>query len=223
MTFLDFIFSSQNYFFSGCLALASFFIVIEIISALMGGVIDGFADNLLPESLVDFDPDPSAAADFTGLFQWMLLGRVPIIIWLVVFLMGLAMTGFMLQAIAYSAFGYLIYAWLAVPIAFVQNLCVVRLVVGWLAKILPKDESYSISELDFVGRKARIFLKPSTPDLPLFAKFTDQHGTEHRVSIELKEGQNILDGQEVVLHERLPTGNFHAVSVEEFNSTYLNN
>lgn len=221
MTFLDFVFAGQNYFFVICLGIALGLIVLEVISALMGGVIDSLADSLVPESLTDVDIDPATGGEFTGFFQWMLLGRVPIIIWLMVFLMGWGLTGLIMQAVLFSFTGWLLFAWLAIPVALVQNLFVVRGVVLLLSKILPKDETYVTSERDFIGQKAVIFLKPIAPDLPSLAKFKDLHGTEQQVAVEFKSDQNILEGQEVVLHEQLPNGNFQVISIEEFNSIYL--
>ena len=79
-----------------------------------------------------------------------------------------------------------------------------RICGGILGRIIPKDETESVSEESFVGRVAVITLGQAAPGKPAQARLSDQHGQAHYVMLEpdtdnavFEQGTQVL----IVSHE----------------------
>lgn len=69
-----------------------------------------------------------------------------------------------------------------------------------MAKYMPKDETYVISEKSLIGRVATIIAGNATPGHPVQAKLKDKYGQTHYILVEPDKADEILKkGGKVVL------------------------
>lgn len=227
----DFALAPENLPFSVALAVMLGIAVLEGVTALFGAALSGLIDALLPDSLsaaeidVDFDLDADADLDIDAdmdadvgvdgadglgaptalskLLGWLCVGRVPVLILFVAFLMIFGLVGLFLQSAVHSVSGFLLPGWVAaVPTFFVALPCV-RVIGRGLAYIIPKDETSAVSSATFVGRVATITLGTARRGEPAQAKLHDQHGQAHYVMVEPDIASESFDsGSEVILVSR---------------------
>ena len=96
----DLLIHPSNIVFSISLMLCLFIGVLEFILLLFGGS-SSFLEQFLPDSLTDVD-HADVGVDhpenlFTQLLEWLYLGKVPLLIWLIIFLIVYALTGLIIQ------------------------------------------------------------------------------------------------------------------------------
>ena len=117
-------------------------------------------------------------SDGTGLFNWLNAGGVPILVLLLISLGMFAISGFVIQGVA-QAVWKLIPAAPASFAAFIISLPAVRISSEFVARIVPKDETYAVDLSDFVGRTGEVTVGPLDQGLPGRLKVKDQHGNWH--------------------------------------------
>src|SRR4051794_31703365 len=114
---------------------------IELITTLIGASIS---------DLLGSDPglesDSHSALD--GVLLWINTGRLPLLILLMLALGAFAITGFLLQGIAHIA-GTTVPVAIAAVAAAAGSIPVIRTTSRGLARIIPRDETYAVSEADF--------------------------------------------------------------------------
>jgi hypothetical protein len=103
--------------------------------------------------------------DGTGLFNWLNAGGVPILVLLLISLGMFAISGFVIQGVAQTVWK-LIPAAPASFAAFVVSLPAVRISSEFVARIVPKDETYAVDLSDFVGRTGEVTVGPLDQGLP---------------------------------------------------------
>jgi hypothetical protein len=149
---------------------------------------------------MDLDTDFHTAGPFTRLLSWLRVGQVPVLILAIVFLTAFGLIGLFCQSTAIKLFGHLLPASLASIPALVVTLPVVRVSGGVLARVLPKDETESVSEESFVGRVAVITLGKAEVGRPAQSRLTDPHGQSHYLMVEPdQEGVRFEQGTEVLI------------------------
>jgi len=151
---------------------------IEGVALLFGSHASAWVDGLLP------DPWDAAHGPFDNWLGWLHVGRVPTLVLLVIFLASFAFTGFALNMVVHRVFGFWVTAWLAVPIAFITALPVVRILGAGLARLIPADESWAVTLDTLVGRVATIVSGRGRAGFPAQAKVTNQHGQVLYVMVE---------------------------------------
>ncbi|MEW4449503.1 OB-fold-containig protein [Qipengyuania sp. JC766] len=139
----------------------------------------------------------AAAASMLG------LGRVPITVWLAVFLFVFAALGVGIQGFATSLTGGPLDRWLAALFAAGAALPVTGVVVRPIGRILPKDETSAVTLDTLVGRRAEIVTGTARHASPARGRVIDAFGHPHHVMIEphAKDGQ-IVEGEQVLLVRR---------------------
>ena len=167
---------------------------------------------------VDLDMDGEGMPDvgmFDGLLTLLGIGRVPLTIWLALFLFLFAGIGLSIQELAQSLTGGPLYSWLAALIAGVAALPVTGIFARPLGRILPKDHTTAVSTESLVGRRATISIGVARAGSPARARVKDIHGQTHRVMVEPHEAASELhEGDEVLLVRR--EGNqFYATALAE--------
>ena len=167
---------------------------------------------------VDLDADGDGLPDagmFDGLLTLLGIGRVPLTIWLALFLFLFAGIGLSIQELATSLTGSPLYSWLAALIAGVAALPVTGIFARPLGRILPKDHTTAVSTESLVGRRATISIGVARAGSPARARVKDVHGQTHRVMVEPHEAASELyEGDEVLLVRR--EGNqFYATALAE--------
>jgi hypothetical protein len=199
------LFAPGNFPFAVALVLMVGIGILEMIGAVFGGGISSALEDLLP------DPSPDVAMDVDApdldgttleapglvsrLLGWLHVGRVPLLVLLVVFLLFFGIGGLLLQEIVDSLLGRMLPGWLAAPAVFAGVLPAVRATGGLLARVLPRDETTSVSTRTFIGRVAVVITGTAARGAPAQAKLHDQHGQVHYVLVEPD-----VDG------DRFPTG-----------------
>ena len=148
-----------------------------VLMVLLGVVqVIGIGD-LFGEAGLDADADADGgAAD--GMVSFLGLGRVPLMIWLVSFLLLFAALGVSIQAFAESLLGAPLDRWLAGVLAGIAAVPVNALVVRPIGAILPGDETTAVGLDSLVGRRATIVTGRAAAGYPARARAHDRHGQQ---------------------------------------------
>lgn len=234
---METLFASQNAPFSVALAIVVLIALMESIGLLLGVTVSGLVDSVLPDfdppdldvDVPDVDgPDLAAGASpaapnvdvpfpddggfFTRVLGWLSFGRVPALIWLVIFLTAFGLSGLALQGLVSTALGFYLPAWIAPLPALALTLPVTGFLGRGMARILPRDESQAVSRDQFVGRIATIIRGLAARGSPAEAKLTDRHGQTHYVLVEPDiETETFSAGDRVLLVSRGHGGTFRAI------------
>ncbi|MEM7410028.1 MAG: YqiJ family protein [Myxococcota bacterium] len=217
----DFLSAPGNQVFNIALLVMLGIAVLEGVATLLWGGVSQVIDAMLPEADldvdldldldvdVDLDADPSggpsglAAAEaglFTPILAWLQIGRVPILVLLVIFLTAFGLSGLLVQSFARELSGHALPALLASAPALAVALPSVRIFGGWVARIMPKEETSAVSRETFVGRVATIVIGTARQQTPAEARLRDEHGRTHYVMVEPDvPGEEFGQGDEVLL------------------------
>jgi hypothetical protein len=137
-----------------------------------------------------------------GLFLWINAGRLPLLILLILVLGVFSIEGFLLQGIAHTLGGTLPVA-IAVIAAGAGSLPVIRIASRTVARVIPRDESYAVSEADFVGKVGEVSVGPLDQGLPGRVRLKDVFGNWHTVAARASADSNPLPvGASVLLVDR---------------------
>ncbi|SMC76488.1 OB-fold-containig protein [Rhizobium sp. RU36D] len=113
-----------------------------------------------------------------GLMSWLNIGGVPLLVLLMLGLGLFAISGFVIQAVAASLWSPLPAAVAAIPAA-VLTVPTMRMSSRWVARIVPRDESYAVETTEFIGRSGEVTVGPLDQGLPGRVRLKDQHGNWH--------------------------------------------
>jgi uncharacterized protein (DUF58 family) len=142
------------------------------------------------------------------LLGWVNAGRVPALILLIAWLAAFAAAGFVIQTVAIGLWGALPALAASLP-AFMLALPATRFVTRAVSAIIPREETYAVSDDDLVGRVAEVTLGPLDQGPAGRVKVRDAHGNWHFLMAKAAEGQ-----------EPLPVG-AQALLVDRKGSTFL--
>lgn len=220
MTGIDFLLADQNWPFLAAMAMTLAIAALQVVSLALGLGLSQALDNLLPDFAADIDADldldvdldADLDTDFDGAgiagvepgligqaFGWLNVGRVPLLILLVSFLGLFTLIGYFGQLAAAAVIAPLP-AILAGPAAAAVALPATRIASRLLAHVVPKEETYVVSDEEFVGLVARITLGPVDRTTPGKAKLNDQFGNAHFVRLRAANPEDVLDvGDQVLL------------------------
>lgn len=159
---------------------------------------------------------PADAFDFHGPFDralgWLHVGRVPLVVLLVLFLAGFAITGFALNMVVRHLFGWWLTPWIAVPLAFVSTVSVVRTLGNFLARVIPREQSFAVTFDSLVGLVATVISGTARQGYPAQAKVVSQHGQTLYVMVEPDEaGATFSAGASVLLVRQLSGNRFSGI------------
>lgn len=200
----------SNLFFSVSLCVMLFLGVIECLLLILGSTSQGFLDQFVPDQLLEaHHPDLDLHADqslFVQLLDWLYLGRIPVLVWLIIFLTVYALFGFVVQAIFFNFTHTYFSSWIIAPACLFLCMPLVRLSAAFIAKILPQDETTAIHSDELIGRSAHIFLGEARQNYPAQAKVVDQFGQTHYILVEPELDEVFEQGQVVILTQRTKVG-----------------
>ncbi|MGB3797019.1 MAG: OB-fold-containig protein [Alteraurantiacibacter sp.] len=166
----------------------------------------GDVDVDLDVDAVDFDANTVEApsAGFGGALLTLLgLGRVPLMVWLMVFLLLFTVIGMGIQLFATDLVGAPLYAGLAALFAGAASLPATSVLVRPLGRLLPQDETSAVGLGSLVGRRGTITTGKAARGSPARTKVRDRHGHAHYVMLEPHEdASTIHEGDEVLLVRR---------------------
>ncbi len=202
MTTLDFIFHHNNILFSSAIVLMLFIAILEGALVAIGAGLSDVLDSIIPDFDADFEVDiqTDTGYSFSRFFGWIRLKEVPVLMLLIIFLTSFGIIGLSIQLFAYKLFGTLWLQYIIIIPTLVFSIFSVRFFGGIIAKILPKDESSSISKKDLIGHIATITLGKAIKGSPAEAKAKDLHGQTHYFMIEPEnENEIFLQGDKVLI------------------------
>lgn len=131
-------------------------------------------------------------------FDWLNFGRVPFAILVMLLLVTFGMVGIMLWQIL-PALPVWSFAFAAAPAA----VGVTKIMGGWIAHLLPQDESYAVNRDNLIGRRGVVTLGPLDDGPPGQIRVRDQHGELHNLrAAPADAGMAIEKGVEVVVIAR---------------------
>ena len=207
---------SSNLIFSVSLCLMLLLGILECLLLIIGSTSQGFLDQFIPDQLLEsHHPDVELNTEssvFVQFLDWLYLGRIPVLVWLIIFLTVYALFGFIVQAIFHHFTQSYFPIWIIAPASLFLCMPIVRTCASIIAKILPQDETTAIHSDELIGRKAQIILGQAKLNYPAQAKVVDQFGQTHYILVEPEIDVIFQQGQEVLLTQRTKIG-FQAITV----------
>ena len=165
---------------------------------------------------IDTDGDGAiGAGPVDGLLTLLGLGRVPLTVWLVVFLFLFAALGLGIQELGSSFTGNPLDAWLAGVLAGAAALPVTSIIARPLGRILPQDETSAVGIDTLVGRRASITEGIARTGSPARARVKDVHGQSHYVMVEPHESASEFHAGDEVLLVRREDNTFFGTALAE--------
>ncbi len=159
----------------------------------------------------EFDLHAESESPIAGLFFWVNAGRVPLLIFILLTLGIFSVEGFFLQAIAHSL-GMSVPPSIAALAAAAATIPSVRVVSRGISRVIPRDETYAVSDADFVGLVATVTIGPLDQGLPGKVRLKDVFGNWHSVAARASpDSQALPVGASVLLVDR-DTKSFIAIS-----------
>lgn len=153
---------------------------------------------------VDLDLD-------SGMFDWLGVGRVPLLVLLVAFLAAFGSVGLAGQQTALEWTGALLSPWIAIPAALVVALPLTAGLSRILARVIPQDETTAFEIDDLVGRAGIITVGRAASGSPARTRVVDPHGQAHHVLVEPNDpAESFAEGDTVLLVRREGIG-FRAI------------
>lgn len=186
----DQLLAPENVIFSAALLLM---LLIGVVQALgVVGDVDGDLDG--------HDGDAGAAE---ALLAWAGIGRVPLLMWLVVFLALFGTLGLGLQQLVTALTGGPLTGLLAAPVAAIAALPPTGGAARVIARIFPSIETSAIDRDELIGTRATITIGTATPGNPAPAKCIDRHGHPHQIMVEPDSAdQTFQTGETILLVKR---------------------
>jgi hypothetical protein len=138
--------------------------------------------------------------DMEGPLGWLHVGKVPMLVLLILFLLGFAISGYAIQIFCHALFGSYIPTLLAVVPATLIGFSNVHGLGGLLARIIPKDETTAVSEQTLIGRAGVIVTGTARQGFAAQVKVKDQFGNAHYLMVEPDvAGEEFEEGSEVLI------------------------
>ena len=191
---------SNNLPFSVAIALMLLLALVQLSG--LGDVIGGDAD---------VDVSTSAAID-AGLLSLVGIGRLPLLMWLMMFLTSFGMIGIGGQQLIAAFAGGTLNVWFATSAAALIALPLTAVLARPLARIMPRDETTAIHVSALVGHEAEIIIGRAAMNSPARARVVDCFGQTHYVMVEPDDaGQSFCEGERVLL-VRFENGLFRAIT-----------
>ena len=204
----------SNLFFSVSICLMVLLGIVEVLLLVAGATTQGFLDQFVPDQLFEAQhPDiglETGQGFFIQLLDWLYIGRIPVLVWLIIFLTTFGLFGLITQSIIFSMTESYFPIWIITPACLILCMPIVRLVSALIAKVLPKDETTAIQTDELIGLVAEIILGEAKLNYPAQAKVKDQHGLTHYIMVEPETDIIFTQGQNVILTQRTIIG-FQAI------------
>lgn len=199
---LEFLFLSENTAFLTALLIVLALGVIEGV-----GLLIGLSAMSVLDDLFNFDVDTDATVNMEGgataILGWLCLDKLPVLVWLVLFLTSFALSGLVFNFGTALVLGGFIAPFISIPLAIVSGSLITSRFGRVLAKVIPKNESSAIAQETFAGRLAKITVGTARVGQPAEAVFKDNYDQKHYVMVEpLKEEDSFVQGEEIVLLDK---------------------
>ena len=201
MLIIDMFLDPNNLPFTVALVVALSIGILELISLLLGGITDWF-DAIIPEKEI---------GDISGfsVTDYLCIGRIPFLMWLVVFLTSYGLCGLFFQSLLN------LNSLIAGIIILFVSVFPTRYISLILQRIIPKDETTALYSESFVGSVATIVVGEARKNFPAQAKFKDIHNqTQYVMVVPLLDDEIHVTGEQVILYELLESNTFTVIKKE---------
>lgn len=200
---IEFILADINIGFAVALCLVLALAILEGIGMLIGLSMVNLLDHMSPIDLdIDVDTDLPTGG-LTPLLGWLCLNRLPLLIWLVLFLTSFGITGYTLNYILLNNFTVNLSEFLTYGLSFILSLYATHHIGIPLSRLLPKNETSAISNNSFNGLVATITIGTAKQGSPAEASLTDSFNQKHYVLVTPdSDNEEFNQGQQVVLVEK---------------------
>jgi hypothetical protein len=150
---------------------------------------------------------------FATAFNWLNAGRVPLLVLIIAFLACFAAVGMVLQISATHLLAPLPTA-AAVGIAVAAAIPGTRWTSRLVSRIIPRDETYAVSDEDLIGRVGIVTLGPVVAGAAARAKVQDKYGNWHfpRVTPGVS-GASIPQGASILIVDKI-AGEYAVVAAD---------
>lgn len=200
------LFAAETWPFTVATLLMLLIATVEGIAMVVGANLSEWLQHALP------DPWDSVDGPFDKLLGWLHVGRVPVLVLLVLFLAGFALTGFALNMVVHRFLGVWVAPLISAPLAFFATLPVVRTLGAGLARLIPQDQTYAVSFESLIGRVATIVSGTARPGYPAQARVPNEHGQNLYVMVEPEtEGTTFQSGERILLMKQISGSRFTGV------------
>jgi hypothetical protein len=203
---IEFLLADINIGFAIALCSVFALAILEGAGMLIGLSMMNVLDHISPIDLdIDVDTDLPTGG-LTPLLGWLCLNRLPLLIWLILFLTCFGIAGYtinylLLNNLTVSLSEYLVYG-----SSFIFSLYATHYIGQPLSRLLPKNESSAISNNSFTGLIATITIGTAKPESPAEASLTDNFNQKHYVLVTPdNDNEEFNQGQQVVLVEKKET------------------
>ena len=177
--------------------------VLVLGSALGAADLDGATASLDHDALgdadadVEVDVDADADADaHGGSLQALGVGRVPLVIGITLFCFFFGGAGLIAEPFLHASLGPVLGGFASLAAASLVALPVTSRSCHWLARVMPRHESYAGSKQDLVGRVAHVVVSGRSE---VVLRVTDAGGAEQRVVALAPTGLRLASGALVYL------------------------
>ena len=222
---LEFLLSGAVAPFSLALALLFALLALELVLALLGGSIFAGGTGVEAPELdlpdidgLDLDPDGIDLGDaeaVSGVSSVLGLGKTPFMIWLASALLGFGAGGLVLQSALSATLGSTLPGWLAAIPALLGAWGFARGFGGLFARLIPQDETQSVSEAHLGRRRGVITQGTAERGRPAEVRVTDRHGNPHYLRAEpLEDGARLAQGSAVLVLRDHRLGLYRLLPVE---------
>ncbi len=200
---IEFLLADMNIGFAIALCLVLALAILEGVGMLIGLSMMNLLDHISPIELdLEVDADLPAGG-LTPLLGWLCLNRLPLLIWLVLFLTSFGIAGYSLNYILLNNFEVNLPEFLTYALSFIFSLYATHHIGKPLSRLLPKNESSAISNNSFNGLIATITIGTAKQDSPAEASLTDSFNQKHYVLVTPdSDTEEFNQGQQVVLVEK---------------------
>lgn len=200
------LFAAETWPFTVATFLMLLIAIVEGIAMVIGANLSEWLQNALP------DPWDNIDGPFDKVLGWLHVGRVPLLVLLVLFLAGFAVTGFALNMVAHRIIGIWVPTVISVPLAFFATLPVVRILGAGLARLIPTDQTYAVSFESLIGRVATIVTGTARHGYPAQARVQNEHGQNLYVMVEPEaEDATFQNGERILLKRQISGSRFSGV------------
>lgn len=160
--------------------------LIEIIGLVFGASMTAHFHHDLPDlhHHPDVHLDVNAGHGLASVLGWLQIGRAPLLILLVLFLLGFGLSGIILQQMWQQWFGSYLYGGIVAIPSTLIGMYQMRIGGKLAQKYLPRDQTESVSTDSFIGQTVSITVGEARAGHPAEAKFKDQFGLTHYVMVE---------------------------------------
>jgi len=189
---------------------------IEIMTSMIGFQLSDLLENFIPDMDIDLDIDVDADVSpgdfgdldvdvdvdtplFTRFLSWLRIGKVPVLILFVVFLIIFSIMGLSMQLILKNMFDFYLPAIIAVIPVFIVSIFVLHFISGMLTVIAIKEVSLGVDIDSLIGRMGKITVGTARKGSPAEAKVIDKYSKKHYVMVEPEDDSIFKQGDKVFL------------------------